>query len=151
MCEIGTISLWAGDLANLPTTLLYCDGSPYRSGDHWDLFKSIGTTWGVGDGVNGNDFNVPDLRGRSPIGVDGEAGVGLAQAAGALTSAHDHGPGTYQAQHSHTLDGTALAGIGADAGQVSSESPAVTGQSGSASPSVLHPVMGLYYVIYRGY
>jgi microcystin-dependent protein len=33
-----------------------------------DLFNALGTTWGSGDGST--TFNLPDMRGRTPVGVD---------------------------------------------------------------------------------
>src|SRR3954468_5872973 len=43
-----------------------CDGAAVRPGDHRALFDAIGTTYG-GDGTTA--FNVPDLRGRVPLGA----------------------------------------------------------------------------------
>lgn len=67
----------AGDLkstarAEAPDGWLLCDGSPVSRATYKDLFAAIGTTYGAGDGVN--TFNIPDLRGRVPVGVDGAAG-----------------------------------------------------------------------------
>ncbi len=53
---------------------LLCDGKSYKTEDHPSLFAKIGYTWGGSD----DDFNVPDLRGRVPIGpgaVGGEEGT----------------------------------------------------------------------------
>lgn len=43
-----------------------------RTGIYADLFAKIGTTYGVGNGST--TFNLPDLRGRVPVGADGTAG-----------------------------------------------------------------------------
>jgi microcystin-dependent protein len=55
------------------TGWLLCDGSAVaRTGATAALFAAIGTTYGTGNGST--TFNVPDLRGRVPVGVDGAAG-----------------------------------------------------------------------------
>jgi microcystin-dependent protein len=51
---------------------LLCDGSAVSRSTYSDLFDAIGTTYGAGNGST--TFNVPDLRGRVPVGVDGTAG-----------------------------------------------------------------------------
>lgn len=68
----GQISAYGGSAA--PSGYLICDGA--ASGDrtiHAALFAVIGTTYGVGNGST--TFNMPDLRGRVPMGAD-NAGVG---------------------------------------------------------------------------
>lgn len=52
-----------------------CDGTSFLRATYPDLFNSLGGTsspWGLPDGTH---FNVPDLRGRAPIGTG--TGVGL--------------------------------------------------------------------------
>ncbi len=46
---------------------LPCDGSAYSRTLYDDLYDVIGTSFGVGDGST--TFNVPDFRGRAPIGT----------------------------------------------------------------------------------
>ena len=66
----GMISAWSTTTA--PTGYVLCDGSAYsRTITYATLFAVIGTTYGVGDGST--TFNVPDLRGRAIIMVDGAA------------------------------------------------------------------------------
>jgi len=65
-------SIIATGRAAAPTGFLLCDGSAVSRTDYARLFAAIGTVYGVGDGAK--TFNVPDLRGRVPIGVDGPAG-----------------------------------------------------------------------------
>lgn len=52
---------------------LECNGSAVSRTTYATLYAAIGTTWGIGDGVN--TFNVPDLRGRCMIGSG--TGTGL--------------------------------------------------------------------------
>lgn len=64
------IALQPGDLipSGAPTRLgcLLCDGSSYLRTTYPNLFAAIGTTYGS---VDGSHFNVPDLRGRLPLGA----------------------------------------------------------------------------------
>ena len=53
----------------LPDGFLWCNGSEYSRTEYPELFASIGTTYGNGNGST--TFNVPDLSGRSPIGANG--------------------------------------------------------------------------------
>jgi microcystin-dependent protein len=60
---IGEIRLFAGTFA--PVGWLMCDGSAQPIPGNETLYTLIGTTFG-GDGVT--TFNMPDLRGRVPLG-----------------------------------------------------------------------------------
>ena len=61
----GVIKMFAGAVA--PTGWLFCDGSAISRTDYALLFATIGTAYGSGDGST--TFNLPDFRGRSPLGV----------------------------------------------------------------------------------
>ena len=63
---VGSISLFAGTTA--PTGWLICDGSAVSRTTYADLFNVIGTTYGTGDGST--TFNIPNLKGRVPVGLD---------------------------------------------------------------------------------
>jgi microcystin-dependent protein len=60
----GIIFPYGGSSA--PTGFLECDGSAVSRETYADLFTATSTTYGTGDGST--TFNVPDLRGRCPIG-----------------------------------------------------------------------------------
>lgn len=62
----GSITMYAG--ANAPDGWLICDGSAISRTDYADLFSIIGTTYGTGDGST--TFNIPNLKGRVPVGLD---------------------------------------------------------------------------------
>ena len=62
---IGTIVPFTGTTA--PTNWLICDGSEISRITYEDLFTKIGTSFGEGNGTD--TFNLPDLRGRIPIGA----------------------------------------------------------------------------------
>lgn len=82
--QVGDLKATA--VAAAPSGWLLCDGGPVaRAGTYNALFLAISTTYGSGDGST--TFNLPDLRGRVPIGVDGSAARltandGLGQSAG---------------------------------------------------------------------
>ena len=58
---------------------LPCDGSAYSRTLYDDLFDVIGTSFGDGNGST--TFNVPDFRGRAPIGTGTGAGGTASEAA----------------------------------------------------------------------
>lgn len=88
-----------------PEGWLLCEGqSLLRTGTYAALFAAISTTYGT---VDGTHFNLPDLRGRAPVGKGTHADVdSLADsdglAVGSRTPKHTHtGP-----SHTHTYSGT---------------------------------------------
>ncbi|NIV28780.1 MAG: hypothetical protein GWN58_04475, partial [Anaerolineae bacterium] len=58
----GFMALWPTDTP--PSGWVLCDGTSYSTASQPDLFAVVGYTYG-GSGAN---FNVPDLRGRMPLG-----------------------------------------------------------------------------------
>ena len=62
----GSIQMYAGSTA--PSGWLICDGSAVSRDDYANLFSVIGTTYGAGDGST--TFNIPNLKGRVPVGLD---------------------------------------------------------------------------------
>lgn len=67
-----TGSLIAVAMGSAPTGFLLCQGQEVSRTTYATLFSKIGTTFGAGNGTT--TFNVPDLRGRVPVGVDEGAG-----------------------------------------------------------------------------
>lgn len=65
----GTVLMTAKAAA--PAGFLLCQGQAVSRTTYAVLFAAIGTTFGAGDGVT--TFNLPDLRGRVAVGVDGGA------------------------------------------------------------------------------
>ena len=63
---VGSISLFAGKTA--PNGWLICDGSAVSRTTYANLFSVIGTTYGTGDGST--TFNIPNLKGKVPVGYD---------------------------------------------------------------------------------
>ena len=97
----GLISAYGGSSA--PGGYLLCDGAEVSRATYNDLFLAIGTVYGVGDGST--TFNVPDLRGRFPLGkADAGTGSTLGDTGGQLDPtidlAHTHG----LASHTHSIN-----------------------------------------------
>lgn len=63
----GIIAPFAGTA--IPDGWLLCDGSAISRTDYADLFNAIGTTYGAGNGSS--TFNLPNLIGRVPLGMQG--------------------------------------------------------------------------------
>jgi len=97
----GEVRMWAASA--VPNDWLECTGAAISRTTYAALFAVIGTTWGVGD--NSTTFNIPDMRGRAPIGVG--TGTGLtARALAATVGTETHtltGAQSGVASHSHTL------------------------------------------------
>jgi microcystin-dependent protein len=67
----GFLDMYAG--ASLPANYLWCNGQAYSRTTYASLFAAIGTIYGAGDGST--TFNVPDYRGRAPVGADAMGGT----------------------------------------------------------------------------
>jgi len=114
---VGTVSMFAGQV--VPSGWAWCRGAAVSKTDplYVALFAVIGTLFGSDDS---NNFNLPDLRDRSPLGSDGV--VALGEEAGrndwAVVShlhtigkhthsvpAHKHGKGTLKVpEHTHSIN-----------------------------------------------
>jgi len=112
---IGEIIPYAGSTLPDPNWL-FCDGASLVRADYPDLFGVIGTTYGS---VDGTHFNLPDMRGRTGIGV-GTGGGLSARALGDSIGEENHQlTVTELAAHSHTdsghthVEGNATASVGA--------------------------------------
>jgi microcystin-dependent protein len=63
---LGSVAQFAG--STLPNGWMLCDGSQLSRTTYADLFAAIGTRFGTGDGST--TFNLPDLRGKIPVGYN---------------------------------------------------------------------------------
>lgn len=107
MCDqyVGEIRMFAGNYA--PVDWLFCNGQMLKIADYNVLFALIGTQYG-GDGVN--NFVVPDLRGRVPVGQGQGPGLTnypLASTGGAETVGLTV---SQMPQHTHSISATATTG-----------------------------------------
>ena len=67
---IGTVIAWSGPLTSSGPTgpYLLCDGTAVSRSLYSELFSTIGTTYGNGDGVN--TFNLPNIKTKVIAGYD---------------------------------------------------------------------------------
>lgn len=135
----GIIKAFGGGTA--PRGHLLCDGAAVSRNTYAALFSAIGTTYGVGD--NSTTFNLPDLRGRFPLGkATAGTGSGMGTTGGSLDHVHSvqshfHGKGTLNItssgghtttinlSHGHTV------GSGTQAGKTSKEATGVVPRNGT--------------------
>lgn len=62
----GSVMSYAGAVA--PSGWLLCDGSAVSRTDYAALFDVLGAAYGAGNGTT--TFNLPNLKGRTPVGRD---------------------------------------------------------------------------------
>ena len=100
---VGTITMWAGTDANVPTNWLLCDGSTISRATYATLFTALGSGFGGGDGST--TFEIPDMRDRFVVGAgttyarDGKGGSVSVTLSTAQLASHTHtGP-----SHRHSV------------------------------------------------
>lgn len=98
----GSITQFAGSSA--PTGWLLCDGSAVSRSTYSTLFSLIGEDYGVGDGST--TFNLPDMKGKVPVGYNSSDADfdALGETGGAKTHTltSDEMPSHTHTQNSHT-------------------------------------------------
>lgn len=124
---VGTILPMASLSTSAATSFVLCDGRQLSRATYSSLFRHIGDTWGGGDGST--TFNVPDLRGRTLVGVDDHHAIGLraGEEVHLLTS---------EALPAHThqyVEGGGLAGIPQYAAANTGSNPAWAGVTAALS------------------
>lgn len=165
----GIVELYAGTTA--PSGYLLCDGSAVSRTTYAALFAIIGTTYGVGDGST--TFNVPNLKGRVPVGLDSSQVEfdALGETGGAKTHtltiaempSHDHGgntgatnpnanfnltvAGSNPSSPSHIVRGTSTGSV-ANAISGASHSHPITAQGGGTAHNNLQPYLVMNYIIH---
>ena len=156
----GAITAWSTTTA--PTGYVLCDGTAYsRTITYNTLYAVIGTTYGVGDGAT--TFNVPDLRGRAIIMVDGAANRitaastngGNADTIGGVGGTETHTLITAESpSHTHTLTdliatgtGGSTSGIVTQTAGTGTQSPVTDSTGGGGAHSNTQPWIALEYII----
>jgi len=95
---VPTGSVFCLAVNTVPTGYVKCNGASYsRTGTYAALFAVIGTAYGA---VDGNSFNVPDLRGEFVRGFDDSRGVDNNRQVGTSQGAQNQ-------QHNHTASSNA--------------------------------------------
>jgi microcystin-dependent protein len=148
----GMMMIWPTDTAPIGWLLSY--GQAISRSVYASLFAVIGTTFGIGDGAT--TFNLPDFRGRVPLGQDDMGGA----SANRVTSAQADTIGGSAGAENHTLiigelpahnhmedgvSGTASSGSGVSS---CASKNAWTNNTGSDLPhNNMQPYLTLNYII----
>lgn len=152
---IGEIRMWS--TGSVPTDWLDCDGSAVSRTTYALLFAVISTTFGVGDGST--TFNLPDFKGRSPVGVGQGAETSEGDTTGTDRTLADkmgyeeHTLVTAElAAHTHTSEervlGPAASGAGTAAGSSAINATSSTG--GDTAHNNMSPGLAIHFMIYAG-
>jgi microcystin-dependent protein len=158
----GVVLAWTSAVA--PTNWLLCDGSEVSRTTYSKLFNVVGTQFGVGNGST--TFNVPDLRGRTIIMVDGAANRITAASTGGASADTLGGSGGAQTHtlttseipaHAHNIqshhgDGASpnpiLNQITDDTGAGTTGNVSTDNQGGGGAHSNTQPWLALNYIIF---
>jgi microcystin-dependent protein len=141
---IGLILPFGGSAA--PDGYLLCDGAEYAAAAYPELFSIVGYTYGGA----GDNFNVPQLENRVPIGGGDDYALGAAggESTHVLTTGE-------MPSHSHTI-GATITTLVLEPGEVTALTPipiidAFTGNTGGGDAhNNLQPYLAVSYVIYAG-
>ena len=150
----GTIIPWPS--AAIPDGWFICDGRQVSRGAQAALFAVIGTVYGAGNGTS--TFNLPDLRGRTVVGMD-DMGAGAANVitdtrarslGGRLGEEKHQLTAAEMPSHSHAY-GQAFAG-GAYDGHSSplynaTRSASTSAAGGDQAHNNIQPSMAMYWII----
>jgi len=135
--------------ATAPSGYLLCDGSAVSRTTYADLFDVIGTTYGAGDGST--TFNLPDLKGKVPVGKDSSQAefdtLGETGGAKTHTLTEDEIP-----SHAHTIEGRTGGSGGPDRVVKGNYTDNITNLStssvgGGQAHNNLQPYITLNYII----
>ena len=111
--QIGTVKSWTGAL--IPENWMLADGRELPRDQYPELYSALGaelSPWGQGDGLT--TFNLPDLRDRMLVGVNGKAmadkgGLAVVTLDTTMIPSHTHGvniwSGYQDADHAHYVSG----------------------------------------------
>jgi len=155
---VGALLIWSSNTA--PGGYLLCDGSAISRTTYADLFATIGTTYGSGNGSS--TFNLPNLKGKFPVGRDSSQTEfdTLAETGGEKTHtlteseipAHSHtlkaysdGDGGYSTPTSHIL--AVISNGWAPAADADSSTAPSNTTGGGAAHNNLQPYIVLNYII----
>jgi len=146
--KTGMIMLWSTNTA--PPGWLLCYGQAVSRLAYAKLFNIIGTVYGVGDGST--TFNVPDYRGRVPVGKDNMGGASANRVTNAQADTIGGATGNeLMALHSHSIPQLLAA---ADLGgatdyrihSVNNPTGSSTGPAGTGSDNMI-PYLTTNYII----
>jgi microcystin-dependent protein len=133
----GHISAFAGSV--LPSGWLWCDGKSYSTITYANLFNVIGYAYGG----SGGNFNVPNLKGRVPVGYDSSDTTfdALARVSGSKTHTLTIAE---MARHTHTINTGVLPG---SYGGIANRGVGVLGATDNKGSGTAHNNMPPYIVL----
>ncbi len=139
----GSVLPYGGSSA--PTGWVLCNGAIYdrTDGAYSSLYAAIGTNFGAGGG--GVDFQVPDLRGRAPIGAG--TGAGLTARTRGQTGGEETHLQTVEEMPAHNHGETAGQPSGTFLGSGSTSHLATVDVGGSDPFNVMQPYLVLNFII----
>ena len=156
---VGTIAFHGATTA--PSGWLLCYGQAISRTTYSDLFTSISTTYGVGDGTT--TFNLPDIRGRVIAGQDdmggtsanrltGQSGGLNGDTLGATGGAETHQlTVTEMPAHTHTQDVSGTQSVATTGGTAADNGTSQTGSTGGdGAHNNVQPTIILNAIIYAG-
>lgn len=141
----GAVLQYAGLTA--PTDWLLCDGSSVSRTTYATLFGIIGTGYGAPDALT---FNLPDLRGRVPVGKGTNATVNALGNSDGVAVANRRGTKHQHTAHQHgyTVPNAPVGAFAGGAGNaVNNTSVALTSPADGGSGIATDPVDGGAYVV----
>lgn len=148
----GSMTIWTTDTA--PTGWLLCYGQAISRTTYATLFAVVSTTYGVGNGST--TFNVPDMRGRLPLGQDdmGGSSANVVTEAEADSLGGTEGDEDGVAAHTHPITEQMYSEAGAttdhiaDGGNSAGATLSITTDStGDATAGNMPPYITLNYII----
>jgi microcystin-dependent protein len=147
---IGEIRLWPSNVLTQQGSgnWIICDGRSLDKNDYPELFLVIGYNFGG----SGDDFNIPDLRGRFPVGAGG-GGLSLADQGGVQSHNHDYKFSSYS-----SADKANEQLVGYSGTQTWMRSVALGGSDefnplvndGTGQTNNMPPYLALNFIIYSG-
>lgn len=158
-CMIGQVTGWAG--AALPTGWLDCDGTTYLKSAWPDLYDALDAAFIV----DAAHFRVPDLRGRSVVGVGSGTGLtprSMNDSGGeenhvltvAELAAHSHIDSGHAHSEGTTIPTAITIGPGAPApaaigsvGITGTGSASLTNSGSDSAHNTMHPFAALRFII----
>ena len=152
---VGAMFIWLTDTA--PNGWLLCYGQEISRTTYARLFALIGTTFGVGNGTT--TFNLPDLRGRLPLGQDDMGGVSAnrvtnaqADIIGGSAGAEDHTLSIAEMPaHTHLCPRVGASGtealVGSANNPVTTPNTPTFSTGGDGSHNNVQPYLTMNYII----
>lgn len=144
----GMMTIWTTDTA--PTGWLLCYGQAVSRSTYSALFAVVSTTYGVGDGST--TFNIPDMRGRFPLGQDdmGGSSANRVTDTDADTLGGADGDELKDISHTHTtaFAGAVITNPGGGGNYTGASNPVTSSSGGSSTQDIMPPFITLNYIIF---